>query len=209
MLVLSSITGRAMCQNTVTIDTTVRHQTVFGWGAGLRRGTKVFYDSSPALISQVEDLCFNQLHVNIVRALCQATMEPVNDNSDPFSLDTTKLVWTSYDYTTKDIYAIQRALVVSKGRINYIFSSNNSAPPWQKTNNSITYGGSILPTMYERVYGVLQRLPSWDAKPLSYSHQRLQSFQRAGGFSVFRNSYVIADASERSRHQNAEEIGFP
>ena len=149
MLVLSSITGRAMCQNTVTIDTTVRHQTVFGWGAGLRRGTKVFYDSSPALISQVEDLCFNQLHVNIVRALCQATMEPVNDNSDPFSLDTTKLVWTYYDYTTKDIYAIQRALVVSKGRINYIFSSNNSAPPWQKTNNSITYGGSILPTMYD------------------------------------------------------------
>ncbi len=149
LVIICCFTSGVICQNTVTIDTSIRHQTVFGWGAGLRRATKVFYDSSPALISQVEDLCFNQLHVNIVRALCQANMEPVNDNNDPFSLDTTKFVWTYYDYSTKDIYAIQRALAVSKGRINYIFSSNNSAPPWQKTNNSITYGGSILPTMYD------------------------------------------------------------
>jgi O-glycosyl hydrolase len=149
LLMISALSNSAICQNTVTIDTTARHQTIFGWGAGLRRATKVFYDSSPTLVSQVEDLCFNQLHVNIVRALCQATMEPVNDNSDPFSLDTSKLVWTYYDYATKDIYAIQRALAVSKGRINYVFSSNNSAPPWQKTNNSITYGGTVLPTMYD------------------------------------------------------------
>jgi O-glycosyl hydrolase len=149
LLILGLCADRVMCQSSVVIDTSSRHQVVFGWGAGLRRATKVFYDSPPALISQVEDLCFNQLHVNIVRALCQANMEPVNDNSDPFSLDTTKFVWTYYDYSTKDIYAIQRALAVSKGRINYIFSSNNSAPPWQKTNNSITYGGSILPTMYD------------------------------------------------------------
>jgi O-glycosyl hydrolase len=128
---------------------TTKHQTIFGWGAGLRRDTKTFYAASPATISTVEDLCFNQLHVNILRALCQSTIEPVNDNSDPFSLDTTKLVWTYYDYGTKDIYAIQRALAVSNGRINYIFSSNNSAPAWQKTNNSITYGGTILPTLYD------------------------------------------------------------
>jgi O-glycosyl hydrolase len=149
LLIFSIFSNRVLSQTTVTIDTTIRHQTIFGWGAGLRRATKVFYDSSPALISAVEDLCFNQLHVNILRALCQSTIEPVNDNSDPFSLDTSKLVWTYYDYGTKDIYAIQRALAMSNGRINYIFSSNNSAPAWQKTNNSITYGGTVLPTMYD------------------------------------------------------------
>ena len=138
-----------MCQSTVTIDTTTKHQTIFGWGGGLRRGTKEFYSSTPAVISEVEDLCFNQLHVNILRALCESTIEPVNDNDNPFSLDTSKLDWAYYDYSTKDIYAIQRALTISNGRINYIFSSNNSAPPWQKTNNSITYGGTILPTMYD------------------------------------------------------------
>jgi O-glycosyl hydrolase len=149
LLIFSIFSNRVLSQNTVIIDTTIRHQTIFGWGAGLRRATKVFYDSPPALVSTVEDLCFNQLHVNILRALCQSTIEPVNDNSDPFSLDTSKLVWTYYDYGTKDIYAIQRALAMSNGRINYIFSSNNSAPAWQKTNNSITYGGTVLPTMYD------------------------------------------------------------
>jgi O-glycosyl hydrolase len=149
LLVSASFPVIAFCQTTVTIDTTARHQTIFGWGAGLRRDTKTFYAASPAVISTIEDLCFNQLHVNILRGLCQSTIEPVNDNSDPFSLDTTKLVWTYYDYATKDIHAIQRALAVSNGRINYVFSSNNSAPAWQKTNNSITYGGTILPTMYD------------------------------------------------------------
>jgi O-glycosyl hydrolase len=148
-LILGTFTNTALCQISVTIDTTTRHQVIFGWGAGLRRDTKTFYSASPATISTIEDLCFNQLHVNILRALCQSTMEPVNDNSDPFSLDTTKLIWTYYDYATKDIYALQRAVAVSNGRINYIFSSNNSAPAWQKTNNSITYGGTILPTMYD------------------------------------------------------------
>ena len=149
LLVSGSFTNIVLCQTTVTVDTATKHQTIFGWGAGLRRDTKTFYAASPSVISTIEDLCFNQLHVNILRALCQSTIEPVNDNSDPFSLDTTKLVWTYYDYGTKDIHAIQRALAVSNGRINYIFSSNNSAPAWQKTNNSITYGGTILPTMYD------------------------------------------------------------
>ena len=146
-------TQKSIGQISVTIDTTVKHQTVFGWGAGLRRGTQSFYAHNPAIpasiINHVEDLCFNQLHVNIVRALCQATMEPVNDNNDPFSLDTSKLDWSYYDTKTKDIHAIRQAFAVSNGRINYIFSSNNSAPPWQKTNNSITYGGTILPSMYD------------------------------------------------------------
>lgn len=144
LLMCSSLPKRAMCQSTVTVDTSVRHQTIFGWGAGLRRTTRVFYDSPPSIVSQVEDLCFDQLHVNILRTICEPAIEPVNDNGD-----TSKLDWTYYDYATKDIYAIQRALAVGNGRVNYIFSSNNSAPAWQKTNNSITYGGSILPTMYD------------------------------------------------------------
>jgi O-glycosyl hydrolase len=149
LLIFSSLPNISVCQSSVTIDTSVRYQTIFGWGAGLRRGTKEFYDSPPSIVSQVEDLCFNQLHINILRTICEPTIEPVADSSDNFLTDTAKLDWTYYDYSTKDIYAIERALTVSNGRINYIFSSNNSAPPWQKTNNSITWGGSILPAMYD------------------------------------------------------------
>jgi len=149
LLICSSVPEIVVCQSTVTIDTSILHQTIFGWGAGLRRGTEQFYASSPSLVSQVEDLCFNQLHINILRTICEPVIEPVKDSSVNFLIDTAKLDWTYYDYTTKDIYAINRAVTVSNDRVNYIFSSNNSAPPWQKTNNSITWGGSILPTMYD------------------------------------------------------------
>ena len=148
LLILSSISGVAICQSIVTIDTSIRHQTIFGWGAGLRRGTEQFYAEPPSLISQVEDLCFNQLHINILRTICEPVIEPVEDSTVNFLIDTAKLNWTYYDYTTKDIYAIERAVTVSNNRINYIFSSNNSAPPWQKTNNNILWGGSILTTKY-------------------------------------------------------------
>ena len=83
-----------------------------------------------------------------MRTICEPVIEPVEDSTVNFLIDTAKLNWTYYDYTTKDIYAIERAVTVSNNRINYIFSSNNSAPPWQKTNNNILWGGSILTTKY-------------------------------------------------------------
>ena len=151
LLLFNSIvfTNKAKCQITVAIDTSIKHQTIFGWGGALRRGTKEFYSQSSSIISQIEDLSFNQLHVNIVRGMCEPAIEPVNDNNDPFVLDTSNLVWTYYDYATKDILAMQRALTISNGRINYIFSTNNSAPAWMKANNNVLDGDTILPTMYD------------------------------------------------------------
>jgi O-glycosyl hydrolase len=148
LLIIAGFSGISVCQSTVTIDTSVHHQTIFGWGAGLRRGTEQFYAEPPSIVSQIEDLCFNQLHINILRTICEPVIEPVEDSTVNFLIDTAKLNWTYYDYTTKDIYAIERAITVSNGRVNYIFSSNNSAPPWQKTNYNILWGGSILPLMY-------------------------------------------------------------
>jgi O-glycosyl hydrolase len=148
-LLLSSalFISKAVGQITATIDTSQKYQTVFGWGAGLRRCTNVFYEASPTVISKVEDLCFNQLHVNIVRTLCEATLEPVQPTV-VFPLDSANLDWTYYD-TMKIVYAVQRAQTVSNGRINYVFSTNNSAPPWQKANHKVTWGDTILPSMYQ------------------------------------------------------------
>jgi O-glycosyl hydrolase len=130
----------------VTVDISVKHQTVFGWGAGLRRNISMFYNSPATVINQVENLCFNQLHVNIVRSICEPTIEPTQP-SVRFPLDSSNLVWNFYS-NTKDMYAIQRAKLKSNGRINYIFSTNNSAPAWQKANNSIINGDTILPSKY-------------------------------------------------------------
>jgi len=148
IILFNLITGYAYSQINVAIDTSLTYQTIFGFGGSLKRYTADLYASDTNTINQIENLCFNELKINMIRVMCHPNIEPVNDNNSSTFLDTAQLNWTYYENTTKDIHAIRSALIKSNNRINYITASNNSAPAWQKANNNIVWGDTILPNMY-------------------------------------------------------------
>lgn len=145
VFVIHSIKSQVVFQ----VDTSVKYQVVKGFGGSLKRHSKDLYTSSQSIITTIENLVFNELHINMIRVMCHPSIEPVNDNGSATYLDTSQLDWIYYENTTKDIYAIQRAKTVSNGRIDYIIGSNNSAPAWQKANNNINWGDTILWYMYD------------------------------------------------------------
>ena len=46
---------------------------------------------------QIEEYCFLDLEVNMIRFFVYHDLEPENDNDDPYTLDESQLDWTRYD----------------------------------------------------------------------------------------------------------------
>ena len=134
----------------ITFDTYDKLQTVDGFGAGIKRRTEDLYILNESFREQVEQYCFGDLEVNMIRFFVYHDLEPENDNNDPYVLDETQLDWTRYDsdpsnWRTRYVgEALQNAFALSTFGFDHIIGNSNSAPAWLKTNGQHNNGGTLI-----------------------------------------------------------------
>ena len=134
----------------VTFDPDIKFQTIDGFGAGIKRRTEQLYSLNDSFRQQIEEYCFQDLEVNMIRFFVYHDLEPENDNDDPFDLDQSQLDWTRYDsepgnWRTRYIgEALQNAFNLSVNGFDHVIGNCNSAPSWLKTNGQHNDGGTLI-----------------------------------------------------------------
>ena len=134
----------------ILFDQEAKYQTVDGFGAGIKRRTEQLYSLNNSFRQQIEEYCFQDLEVNMIRFFVYHDLEPENDNDDPYSLDESQLDWTRYDsepgnWRTRYVgEALQNAFDLSLNGFDHIIGNCNSAPPWLKTNGQHNGGGTLI-----------------------------------------------------------------
>ena len=135
----------------ITFNSDDKFQTVDGFGAGIKRRTEDLYSLSDSFRNQIEEYCFKELEVNMIRFFVYHDLEPENDNNDPYILDATQLDWTRYDSDPNNWRsryvgeALQNAFSLSNNGFDHIIGNCNSAPAWLKTNGQHNNGGTLIP----------------------------------------------------------------
>ena len=134
----------------ITFQYEEKLQTVDGFGAGIKRRTEDLYVLNDSFREQIEQYCFDDLEVNMIRFFVYHDLEPENDNDDPYDLDESQLDWTRYDsdpniWRTRYIgEALQNAFELSINGFDHIIGNCNSAPAWLKTNGQHNNGGTLI-----------------------------------------------------------------
>ena len=134
----------------ITFQYEEKLQTVDGFGAGIKRRTEDLYVLNDSFREQIEQYCFNDLEVNMIRFFVYHDLEPENDNDDPYDLDESQLDWTRYDsdpniWRTRYIgEALQNAFELSINGFDHVIGNCNSAPAWLKTNGQHNNGGTLI-----------------------------------------------------------------
>lgn len=136
--------------NYVNITPMNAHQSIDGFGAGIKRKTEDLYELEESLRNQIEAYCFEDLEVNMIRFFVYHDLEPSNDNNDPYVLDESQLDWTRYDSdpnqsrTRYVAEALQNAFSLSNNGFDHVIGNCNSAPGWLKTNGQHNNGGTLI-----------------------------------------------------------------
>ena len=156
--------------NYVNVTPMNTHQTIDGFGAGIKRRTEDLYELEDDLRNQIEAYCFQDLEVNMIRFFVYHDLEPSNDNNNPYSLDDTQLDWTRYDSdpnqsrTRYVAEALQNAFSLSNNGFDHVIGNCNSAPGWLKTNGQHNNGGTLIeggePEFSEFLIAFLQGMKS-------------------------------------------------
>ena len=136
--------------NYVNITPMNAHQSIDGFGAGIKRKTEDLYELEESLRNQIEAYCFEDLEVNMIRFFVYHDLESSNDNNDPYVLDESQLDWTRYDSdpnqsrTRYVAEALQNAFSLSNNGFDHVIGNCNSAPGWLKTNGQHNNGGTLI-----------------------------------------------------------------
>jgi O-glycosyl hydrolase len=134
----------------ITFAPEEKNQTVDGFGAGIKRRTEHLYVLNDSFRQQIEEYCFEDLEVNMIRFFVYHDLEPENDNNDPYTLDESQLDWTRYDsdpnnWRTRYVgEALQNAFNLSINGFDHVIGNSNSAPGWLKTNGQHNGGGTLI-----------------------------------------------------------------
>lgn len=134
----------------INIDPSVSYQQIDGFGGGIKRRTEHLYALDDTLREKVEKYCFQDLEVNMIRFFVYHDIEPVNDNNDPLTLDTSRLDWRRYEsdpnlWKAKYVAeALHNAFRLSKYGFDHVIGNCNSAPAWLKTNGQHNNGGTLI-----------------------------------------------------------------
>jgi O-glycosyl hydrolase len=134
----------------ITFAPEEKNQTVDGFGAGIKRRTEHLYVLNDSFRQQIEEYCFEDLEVNMIRFFLYHDLEPENDNNDPYTLDESQLDWTRYDsdpnnWRTRYVgEALQNAFNLSINGFDHVIGNSNSAPGWLKTNGQHNGGGTLI-----------------------------------------------------------------
>lgn len=127
---------------TVTVDFTQRRQTVYGFGAGLKREAGLLFAMPEPAREEVFKLIFQDVDARILRTFLMDTIEApdgsFNFNTEPSQGPVSDL-WSLFQ-----IQSIQAAEEWSGGRVDTLYASCNSPPGWMKTTGT-AYGGTVPP----------------------------------------------------------------
>lgn len=117
---VSSLAKNEGTAGTVTIDESVKYQTVYGFGT---------FSNTRALVDEyTQELGGSAMRIGLIGN----QLEPINDNNDPYSLDRSKLNYSALDW---EYYRRLK----EKGVETFILTSW-SPPGWMKDNLSEGYG---------------------------------------------------------------------
>ena len=118
----------------ILFDQEEKYQSVDGFGAGIKRRTEQLYSLNDSFRQQIEEYCFQDLEVNMIRFFVYHDLEPENDNNDPYNLDESQLDWTRYDSEP------------GNWRTRYVGEALLNA--FDLSINAVSYTHLTLPTIY-------------------------------------------------------------
>jgi O-glycosyl hydrolase len=135
-------TGAVWSQPIVTIDPSVRYQTIRGFGGSMTFSEQFLNTMPQGAFDHLVWRLFDDLRLNIVRVRMRNEIEPVNDNGDPDSIN-----WSNV-HALPDT-AVIRLLRAGRagGRNVNILATPWSPPSWMKTNDTTINGGHLKPAM--------------------------------------------------------------
>ena len=157
LLVLSLLGASCVhAVESVTVDLSQPRQTIYGFGAGMKRQTSELKNMTEPARTEVLNLMFADVDSRILRTFLRPTHDPVNDNADANSLNASALNFGAY---TNDLWVLQQAATIGAGKIDTFYASCNSPPAWMKDNADLV-GGTLLATHYaefaEFIWGYLR-----------------------------------------------------
>jgi O-glycosyl hydrolase len=131
---------------TVTVDLSETHQTIEGLAIDIPSHRLQEHDDAELLGRLVDGVGMSML-----RIYPEWAFENPNDNGDPLVLDKAALDYEGDNGVDGPMIALQYGIVsmLKEHGMDRVILSVFSPPPWMKTNNSPTDGGSLLEDMYE------------------------------------------------------------
>lgn len=128
----------AMPGHSITLNLNNRHQTVQGFGGGIKRRTDYLNALTGSKRDEVEDKVYKDLKINMIRFFIHHTIENNgNDNDDPNVIDLSNTSWNHYSGSPFFLgETLQRAINKSEVGIDHLIGNCNSAPGWMKVNGS-------------------------------------------------------------------------
>ena len=133
-------TPSAHSQQTLTIDLNARRQTIYGFGAGMKRQTSGLRDMTEPKRTEVLKLMFEAVDTRILRTYLRHNHETTNDNSNPAVLNPSALNFGAY---ADDVWLLQQAAAIGGTKLDTFYASCNTGPVWMKDNGNII-GGTLL-----------------------------------------------------------------
>ncbi len=116
----------------MVVDPEKTHQTIDGFGAGIKRRTEDLYALNATNRTLVETAAFRNLEVNMIRFFVYHDLQPSEGVWN----------WTRYEsaannYQSKYVAeALQNAFSLSTYGFDHVIGNCNTAPGWMKKNNS-------------------------------------------------------------------------
>jgi len=127
----------------IEIDGAKRYQKIEGFGGSGAYYEWLLRNLREPYRTEVADLLFSDLGINIYRLRAWTKIESVNDDDDPNNFS-----WEAFNFTT-DQDQIWNAIEAKKRGVTEFIASVWSPPAWMKSNNQETNDGYLLPEMYE------------------------------------------------------------
>jgi len=116
---------------TVTVDYDTEHQTMEGWGASSNFYESVMTGMKEPQRSEVYDLIFNDLGMNILCIRLYSDFQPAEG--------------AAYDWPAMDKQRWIMNGAKARGTIDYVWVKVSSPPGWMKDNGDNANGGHVLP----------------------------------------------------------------
>jgi glucuronoarabinoxylan endo-1,4-beta-xylanase len=127
----------------IEINGAERNQKIEGFGGSGAYYEWLLRNLREPYRTEVANLLFSDLGINIYRLRAWTKIESVNDDGDPENFN-----WEKFNFTT-DQDQVWNAIEAKKRGVTKFIASVWSPPAWMKNNTQETSDGYLLPEMYE------------------------------------------------------------
>ncbi|MCF7848330.1 MAG: hypothetical protein K9M45_05720 [Kiritimatiellales bacterium] len=143
--IISLLNVSSFGAETIAVDPDELHQTIYGFGAGMKRQEAALHDLAEPARTEVLNLMFRDVDTRILRHFLRHDQEETNDNLDPYDLNLSALEFEKWYYEDQ-FWVLEQAQTIAGDKIDTFYASCNTAPPWMKTNTNEV--GGTLETAY-------------------------------------------------------------